>query len=259
MKYLSGVLASAGVLFLASAADADVVINDETQVVSYHGYSPTDYFGGSDKGDVIGTNFDTSKVSISEASNTITLKYYTQFDGDDLTAHYADLFITPNNANGSPAAYDFGVALGFQQSYGGKAAGLYELTSSSDYQTSQQIWGSKTDYIYGGLYIAPGEITSELVPTRVTGGILQSNWTVATGVHNVGGAYPYELTITLTAANAAAFSLLNGTNLDLLWGTGDCSNDAIFAEYNRPVETPEPATIALLGGGLLVLRRRRRG
>jgi len=61
-KYLGSALASTGVFFLASAVSADVVINDGMQVVSYQGYPSTDHFGSSDKGDVIDTNFDASKV-----------------------------------------------------------------------------------------------------------------------------------------------------------------------------------------------------
>jgi hypothetical protein len=115
----------------------------------------------------------------------------------------------------------------------------------------------KTQYIYGGKYVTPIN-TEELIPTRVTGGLKDGDWTVAVTKTNVGGAFPYELSITLTAANSAAFALLDGKNLDLLWGTGDCGNDTIFAEYNRPVKTPEPASIALLAGGLLALRRKRK-
>jgi hypothetical protein len=226
-------------------------------VVSYHGGSSTNYFSGTNKGDVIGTGFNTDHVAISESGNSITFKFYTQFDGDELTAHYADLFITPNNADGAPSSWGFGVALGFQQAYGGKAAGLYDLSGATDYQTSKDIWMGKSSYTYGGKYVTPLD-ANELIPTRVTGGILQSDWTVAVAKTNVGGAYPYELSITLTAANSAVFSLLDGKNLDLLWGTGDCGNDTIFGEYNRPVKTPEPASIALLAGGLVALRRRRK-
>lgn len=113
----------------------------------------------------------------------------------------------------------------------------------------------KTQYTYGGKYVTPID-TKELIPTRVTGGILQSDWTVAVSQTNVGGSFPYELSITLTAANSAAFSLLDGKNLDLLWGTGDCGNDTIFGEYNRPVRAPEPSTVALFASGLLMLRRK---
>jgi hypothetical protein len=257
MKFLLGAMASACVLAMVSAASADTIINDTTKVVSYHGSSSTNYFPGNQStGDVIGTGFNTDHVAISESGNSITFKLYTQFDGDDLTAHYADLFIMPNNADGAPSSWGFGVALGFQQPYGGKAAGLYDLASAADYKTSKDIWMGKTQYIYGGKYVTPLD-AKELIPTRVTGGILQSDWTVAVTQTNVGGAYPYELSITLTAANSTVFSLLDGTNLDLLWGTGDCGNDTIFGEYNRPVKTPEPSSIALLAGGLIALRRRR--
>jgi hypothetical protein len=258
MKFVTGAFASACLFAMTVAANADTIVNDTTDVISYHGSSSTKYFSGSKRGDVIGSGFDTKSVSISESGHSITLKFLTQFDGDDLTAHYADLFITPNNADSSPASWGFGVSLGFQQPYGGEAAGLYALSSAADYMTSLQIWTPKTEYTYGGRYIAPGEITKNLIPTRITGGLLESDWTVAVSKTSVGGNYPYELSITLTAANSSAFSLLDGTNLDVLWGTGDCGNDTIFAQYTRPVKTPEPASIALLAGGLLVLRRRRK-
>ena len=258
MKFLLGAVASACVLVVGSAASADIIINDTTNVVSYHGGSSTNYFpGNKSTGDVIGTGFNTDHVAISESDNSITFKFYTQFDGDELTAHYADLFIMPNDADGAPSSWGFGVALGFQQPYGGKAAGLYDLSGAADYKTSKDIWMGKTQYTYGGKYVTPID-TKELIPTRVTGGLLQSDWTVTVSQTNVGGSYPYELSITLTAANSAAFSLLDGKNLDLLWGTGDCGNDTIFGEYNRPVKAPEPSTVALFAGGLLALRHKRK-
>lgn len=258
MKFLLGAMASACVLAMASAASADTIINDTTKVVSYHGSSSTNYFpGNKSTGDVIGTGFNTDHVAISESGNSITFKFYTQFDGDELTAHYADLFIAPNNADGAPSSWGFGVSLGFQQSYGGHAAGLYDLSGAVDYKTSKDIWMGKSQYTYGGKYVTPLD-TKELIPTRVTGGIKENDWTVAVSKTNVGGTYPYELSITLTAANSAAFSLLDGKNLDLLWGTGDCGNDTIFGEYTRPVKTPEPATIALVAGGLLAMRRKQK-
>lgn len=258
MKFAAGALISACMLAMVSVASADTIINDTTKIVSYHGNSSTNYFPGNKSiGDVVGSGFDTSKVVISESDNSITLKFYTQFNGNELTAHYADLFITPSNADGSPASWGFGVSLGYQSTYGGHAAGLYALDGASDFKTSQDIWKGKTDYTYGGRYVTPLD-TKELVPVRVTGGTLESDWSVAVNRTNVGGAYPYEISITLTAANAAAFALLDAQYLDLLWGTGDCANDTIFGQYARPVKTPEPATIALLGGGLLLLRRRRK-
>jgi len=259
MKFLAGALASACLLAAVSAAQADVVINDTTNDVAYKNSSATNYFGGTSIGDTIGSGFNTKSVTVSETGNSITLKFYTQFDGSAVGAHYADVFIQPNNANGSPASWGFGIALGYQDPYGGEAAGLYALSSASDYKTSQDLWKNTGD-TYGGRYIAPGEVTKNLVPTRVTGGLLETDWTVAVSKANVGGSYPYELTVTLTAANSSAFSLLDGTNLDILWGTGDCANDTIFGQYTRPptTKTPEPASIALLAGGLLALRRRKR-
>src|SRR6185312_9648879 len=153
MKFLLGAaMASACLLAMVSAASADTIINDTTKVVSYHGSSSTNYFPGNQStGDVIGTGFNTDHVAISESGNSITFKLYTQFDGDELTAHYADLFIAPNNADGAPSSWGFAVALGAQQ----KTAGLYALSSAADYQTSYDIWKGKSGYIYGGEYLTP--------------------------------------------------------------------------------------------------------
>ena len=255
MKYLAGALASACVLVLASAASADTII-DHTNVVAYTGNHSTNYFGGSSQGDVIGSGFDTSKVDItaSSATNTITLKFYTQFDGDELTAKYADVFLQPSNADGSPSSWGFGLSLGYQS----KGPGLYDLDGPSDYKTSQQIWTSKTDYTYGGLYVKP-EGGTAVVPTRIIGGDKLCDWKVVVDKDHVSGNN-YTLTITLTADDADTFKQLGGSQyLDLLWGTGDCANDTIYAQYQTPpVKTPEPASIVLFAGGLLALRRRRK-
>ncbi len=98
-----------------------------------------------------------------------------------------------------------------------------------------------------------------VVPTRIVGGDKLGDWTVVVDKDHVSGNN-YELTITLTADDANTFAELGGEQyLDLLWGTGDCANDTIYAQYQKPsVPTPEPASIALFAGGLLALRRRRK-
>jgi hypothetical protein len=238
----------------ATAAYADTIVMDQTQDVSFHGSSATNFFGGSSVGDHIGTNFDTEKVAIAINGDSITLKFYTQFAGSDLGAYYADVFLAPATTSGAPASYGMGISLGFQGSNGGAAQGFYVL-GSGDFKTSQDIWAPRTGYIYGGEYIAPGDVTANVVPTVVTGGTSMSGWNVTVGSQASGeAAYPVELDITLTAPDLAAFlAAFDMSKLDILWGTGDCSNDAIFAQVDVPRDVPEPASIFLFGGMLLGL------
>jgi hypothetical protein len=72
------------------------MIADTTQNVSYYGNSPTNWFNGgtTSVGDVVegGPEFDTNRVNVTTGPLTLQLDFYTQFDGDDLGAHYADIF-----------------------------------------------------------------------------------------------------------------------------------------------------------------------
>ena len=73
----------------------------------------------------------------------------------------------------------------------------------------------------------------------------------------LGGAYPCDLHVNLTAPNVTSFfDVFANVSFDGFWGTGDCSNDAIV--FNAPVDAPEPLTLSLFGVGLLGLSAVRR-
>src|SRR5439155_1448798 len=77
-------------------------------------------------GDVVqgaGNPFDTDRVNVkvtsSAGTTSLHLKYYTSFNGNDLSARYADIFIGNNPA--SPDSFHYGIALGDQAGNGGVA------------------------------------------------------------------------------------------------------------------------------------------
>ena len=247
---------------LPGAAGA-TLISDTTKNVSYAGAGPTNWFAGgtTSVGDVIegGNDFDTQKVDVSTAPKSLHLEFYTQFDGDDLGAHYADIFIASDPAH--PDSFDYAIALGGQLPYGGVAKGFYAI--SNNYQTSIDRW-KNTGYIYGGQYISPNDSLGHNAPVVVTGGSALPGWTVdVTQSASGDGTYPYLLSVTLTAMNnnilKTAFS---GASTALLWGTGDCNNDSVYlANVPPPPKVPEPPALALFMSALVAfaaanLRRR---
>jgi hypothetical protein len=97
-----------------------------------------------------------------------------------------------------------------------------------------------------------------------------SNWTVTatSGTTAADPGYPYIVDIVLQAPDDATFlSVFGQSVIDIFWGTGDCSNDALLAALQvggssaPPLGVPEPVTLFLFGAGLAgaaVLRRRRK-
>ena len=59
-----------------------------------------------------GPTFDTEEVIITQTGLTLSFDFITQFDGSDLGASYADIFLATNPA--APDSYDYGISLGFQ-------------------------------------------------------------------------------------------------------------------------------------------------
>ncbi len=250
---LSTLLAAAllaGGLVTTHGAQATVqTINDTTDDISFNGFSPTGWFGGSDQGDVIGTGFDTQKIVVTRTSSDGTLnvdfKIYTQFSGTDCfgstCAYYADLFLR-NPAKGySSAPFNYAIALGSQGPNGGTTtAGLYSV---SGFLTSQNIWGPRTSFIYGGEYVPHGAASpTEIPPTVLTSGTFLAGATVTTLPN--GSDYIVDVALSLSGKNRGIL----GGKFDLLWGTGDCANDTITG-----TAVPAPASLGLLASGLLAL------
>lgn len=221
-----------------------IVIQNTTQVEAYNGANPTGWFGGSDWGQSIGApTYLTPQLTITETGNTINFAFKTGLDSPDttytnsngVTVYYADIFIGQSSKS-PPASYQYAIALGANGPDGGLAAGLYQVSS---FKTSQQIWSSRTSFIYGGQYAPAGDLSAaEASPTVLTGGTRLAGWTVEDSYS--GGV----LDVAVTAPNVAALDQLFD-NFDLFWGTGDCSNAPLFAQV------PEPASLLLLATEML--------
>jgi hypothetical protein len=236
-------------LFAAGVPEAAhaTMIADTTQNMSYYGNSPINWFNGwtTSVGDAVegGNDFDTNRVNVTTGTRTLQLDYYTQFDGDDLGAHYADIFLATGN---DPDAFTYGIALGAQLAYGGVAKGLYAL--NNNYLTSIDRWGG-TGYIYGGKYISPNDGQPHDAPTIITGGTALAGWTVDVSQGPSGdGTYPYLLSVKLSAANDQILkTVFSAANIAIMWGTGDCNNDSVYVASAAPSRSvPEPGTLILL-------------
>ena len=242
-------------LAVLPAQAVTITAYDTTANISYRGSAPTNWFAGgtTSVGDVVegGPDFDTQKATVIVAGQSVEFKFYTQFDGDDLGAHYADLFLATNPLH--PETYNYGISLGFQAGLGGVTKGLYALTPG-DYDTSIDVWSGRTGFIYGGKYVSPNDGLNHDAPVVITGGTFAPGWTVtATRDPSGDSMFPWVLDITLTASSAAEFaSVFSAPTFDAFWGTGDCNNDSFYiADIDPPTNVPEPASLALFTGGLL--------
>jgi hypothetical protein len=266
---ITGAIGFSGAPALAACVNSATIFCDNTSIQAYNGAAPNNYGGPGfvppGVGDVLqgaGHPFDTDRVQVTVTSGagtkSLELKYYTQFNGNDLSARYADIFVG-NNLN-SPDSFHYGISLGNETANGGVAApGFYSLASNSTYETSIQLWTSKSNYIYGGQYKGLDGLWHDS-PVVITGqAALQNSWNVSVSELASGDAqFPYLVDVTLMAS-MQDFDTLFGNGLSVFWGTGDCSNDAIEAAI--PLKVPEPMTMGLFGAGLMgmaAMRRRKK-
>lgn len=274
------------------AAAGSVTLDNTTEVESYNGSSPTNGFFGS--GDYWGSNigqptYNTPSATITYVGNVVNIVFQTGlYKGTDttydtpqygnVTVDAADIFLKSGGGSNIPApgGFNIGISLGFDAADGGLTAGLYDVTSE---KTSTQIWGSRTQFDYGGAFSTAGKCAvnqascstagaSELAPTVITGGtadggvggvLVQTFSTPPVGASTTG-----TLDVQLTGETAAgdlALAQLFGNNFDLFWGTGDCSNAPIWGNVAALNNVPEPSSLALLataGFGFRIMRRRKR-
>jgi hypothetical protein len=291
--FLRSLIVGLAVAWWAAAAQADpVTINPNTTVVeAYNGTSPTQFFSGSPYGAYWGPNvggasdpvYQTTGATFTwTGNNVIDIQFTTGFSGVDsryqsqygVTVYAADIFLKSGGGTSlpGPGGFNYAIALGFDTPDGGLSAGLYSVSSEL---TSQNVWGGRTQFDYGGAF-APGSscnasgcATSELSPTVLTGGsLVGGNGAVTTSVNYTagsGGALG-TMDVTLTANNAAGIAALAtvfNDSFDVFWGTGDCSNAPIWGDVTDFTDPPipEPGSLSLLATALLgwtILQRRRR-
>ena len=260
---LVGALAFAPTAFAAPITVTDTMDSAATYHGSNYGSFSSPNFvnrvaGGRNWGDEIGSTshpFDTTQVTVNRDDSTKTLRITmrTRFDGSDLGAHYADIFIDTSTPD-SPDTFGYAIALGYQT----KAPGLYMHGASA---TSNDIW-SGTSYIYGGavqLKTTQAGYDPNMAinpPVRLTAGTQMTDYSVSTSLVALGGGL-YDFDINMAALTD--LPLFNA--FDLFWGTADCSNDAIWGSFRTataaPLQTPvpAPASLWLLGLGLFLVPR----
>ena len=294
-----GALVAVGTMNVAVAAPVVVAtITDRLDSAATNGlndygnYSSSTFInrvaGGKHWGDSIQDAqdpFDTQEIKITrdDAAKTITFDMKTYFNGNDGITHYPDLFIDTGTANSStnrPDHFNYAISLGEEVSNGGMyqvdslghaildshgnkigAKGLYSITS---FETSQDIWKTRTNYVYGGyVQFKPGTAGYDpnmalVPPTVLTAGMLQSAYTVSTSKTVIGHDSTlnkdiYDLSVVVTSTTN--LNLFN--NFDVFWGTGDCSNDAIWGQVASNA-VPAPSALLLMGFGLAGLAETRR-
>ena len=262
------VAASAMTLCMQVSAHASTVtLQNTTDVVSYvsgSGGGPTSaYYGGSDVGSSIGSNFATSQLAVSatklgNGNYAINLQYTTLFSGSESLngqqIYYPDIFLREPGAGYSSAPFNYAISLGDETANGGLSAGYYSVSSL---ENSQQLWSNRSGVYYGGQYTnsttyQPGQVgyAGYNAPVVLTGGSKLAAATVTTG--QSASAYTVTAQLTLTAAEAAG--IIDGS--DVFWGTGDCANGSFLASIPAGVggptgsPVPEPSALLLLAAGV---------
>lgn len=255
-------LAFCALTFASNASAAPIVIQDQVDsAVTYQGHDYAAYgsanfanrlAGGKHWGDEIAGpdhRFDTTQVTVDRntSANVITFTMRTMFNGNDLGAKYADVFIDTGSSD-TLDSFGYAIALGSQT----MGAGLY---TANGVATANDIWGGQGSYIYGGFAQlktdAPGFDAGLAIaaPVRLTSGSAVAGTSVSVTRTDVGGGF-YDLSVAVQGLNLSMFN-----DFDLFWGTGDCGNDAVWASLTGALSSPvdAPPVLGLFGLALLGL------
>ena len=260
-------LASAAMLYTAQAHAGSLTTQNTTALTAYQAGTPTPYFSGPNPYVAqapIGTEFETDSLTLQATAGTggdvtLDLQYLTRFSGseavDGVSVTYADIFLGNAAASGTNG-YAYAISLGDETRNGGLDAGFYSVATD---KMSQAIWGSRSEFVYGGAYGAsaaamPGQAAYKAIaaPTVLTAGARLAG-AVITQTAIGEGWYTLDARILMTPAEAAYFN----QGIDVFWGTGDCANGAFMAAFSG-LPMPEPCSAALLASGLFYLLMRRR-
>lgn len=216
LVFLSGIAVSGA---LANTYD----FHDNTLVQEWNSGHP---YGSGAWEDVIGETsvFDTFGADLNGNLLTIYTNWNPNKDGNtDAAVKTADLFINV----GCDDTWDYAIQLD-------TLTGTGLVYTSPAYNTSDNIFKSNTNLVYGGNY---DQANPQLVPVQSTSsdtGTTSVVWTIGTGGLN------NQVDISL-----AGLSLEN--KWGFVWGTATCGNDGFAACV------PIPPSMLLMGSGLLGL------
>ena len=209
-------------------------------------YTIADNYEGSDGhgyGDVIGSvdQYGIDGINVSFSEKYMTVDIYTGFteSNDSYNTKYGDLFISTNGWSpyGSEPGYTS------DDSTNGEDWELvFDTSEGKLYSGFDYLLSTEADpYIQGGFIVRDGQ---EVLRKDGTGTALSDNSFV--DMTYLGDYITYNISLS---------SLSGATDIGLKWGM-TCANDTIEGAVTAPV--PEPATMVLLGSGLIGLTLYRR-